>query len=927
MLRLVAAALAACLCFGLLAPLSAQAQTPTLSDSGMEPATVEYDGDLPPLLDRQVFFGDPQLSGAQLSPNGEFLAFRQEYKGVMNVWMKGVDEPFDAAQPVTADTTRPVRGYFWSNDSQYILYNQDKGGDENFHVYAVDLDAERTEMGVPPARDLTPVDGIQARIYSVPESQPGVVYVGMNDRDKQWHDVYRVDIETGERELIRENTQQIAGWTFDLDGNLRLGQRVAQDGSTEILDVSGGAEGEVVYTCTVEESCGAVRFHKDGEEVYMTTNKGDRDLTELILFNPDTQEETVIEGDPEGEVDFGGAEFHETTDELIATYYVGDRLRIYPKDDAFASILETLKSKLPDGEIYLGTSTEDFTRHIVSVTRDVDPGVVFLFNSDTGDVEQLYRSRPELPSEHLASMEPIRYEARDGLEIPAYLTTPQDVEAKNLPLVVVVHGGPWARDTWGYDSYAQFLANRGYAVLQPNFRASTGYGKAFLNAGNGKWGDEMQDDITDGVQYLIDEGIADPDRVAIFGGSYGGYATLAGLAFTPDVYSAGISFVGPSNLITLLEAIPPYWEAARRVFNTRMGDLDNPEDVERLKRQSPLFSADQIDDALLVVQGANDPRVPQRESDQIVVAARENDAPVGYIVAPDEGHGFAKENNRLAFAAEMEAFLAAHVGGRHQTSMTGDIEQRLSEITVDPSTVEMPEASGEEEASKTSALPDADGSVLQPANVTYETSLSIQGRTINLTTDRSIATAMHDGQEVWQVVDKVSSPMLNATDSLMLDRATLRPVARTAKGQGTITLSYADDAITGSMQMGSQSMDINKELDAPVLAGGSGLEMTLATLPLEDGYATTMRVFNYQQQSVRRMKVAVTGTSTVEVGAGSFDTMTLEVTSLDGNDAGTGTYHVMADAPHHVVKAEQKLGAQMGGGTATVELTAVGSGE
>jgi len=912
--------MAACLLSGLWASPALAQEVP---DDELRAASVEYEGELPPLLDRQVFFGDPQLSGAQISPNGEFLAFRQEYKGVMNVWMKGIDEPFDAAEPVTADTTRPVRGYFWSNDSQNILYIQDKGGDENFHVYAVDLDAERTDMGVPPASDLTPVDGIQARIYSVPESQPGVVYVGMNDRDRQWHDVYRVDIDTGERELIRENTQQIAGWTFDLDGNLRLGQRVAQDGSTEILDVSEGAEGEVVYTCTVEESCGAVRFHKNGEQVYMTTNKGDRDLTELILFDPETQEETVIEGDPEGEVDFGGAEFHETTDELIATYYVGDRLRIYPKDDAFASILETLKRKLPDGEIYLNTSTEDFTRHVVSVTRDVDPGVVFLFNSETGDVEQLYRSRPELPSEHLASMEPIRYEARDGLEIPAYLTTPKGVEANNLPLVVVVHGGPWSRDRWGYDAYAQFLANRGYAVLQPNFRASTGYGKAFLNAGNGEWGDKMQDDITDGVQHLIDQGIANPDRVAIFGGSYGGYATLAGLAFTPDVYSAGISFVGPSNLITLLESIPPYWESARRVFNTRMGDLDDPDDVERLKRQSPLFSADQIDDALLVVQGANDPRVPQRESDQIVVAARENDAPVGYIVAPDEGHGFAKENNRLAFAVRMEAFLAEHVGGRYQTSMPDAIAQRLAEITVDPDTVAMPEVSEEAEASKTSALPASDGSVLQPANVTYETSLSLQGRTINLTTNRSIATAMHDGEEVWQVVDEVNSPMINATDSLMLNRETLRPIARTATGQGTIRLSYADDAVTGTMKMGSQSMDIDKELEAPVLAGGSGLEMTLATLPLGEGYTTTVRVFNYQQQSVRRMKVAVTGTSSVKVGAGSFDTMTVELTSLDGNDAGTGTYHVMSDAPHHVVKAEQKLGAQMGGGTATIQLTSV----
>jgi len=462
-------------------------------------------------------------------------------------------------------------------------------------------------------------------------------------------------------------------------------------------------------------------------------------------------------------------------------------------------------------------------------------------------------------------------------------------------------------------------------VLQPNFRASTGYGKAFLNAGNAEWGDAMQDDITDGVQYLIDQGIADPDRVGIFGASYGGYATLAGLAFTPDVYAAGVSRVGPSNLITLLESIPPYWEAARRIFNTRMGDLEDPEDRERLKRQSPLFSADQIDDALLVVQGANDPRVPQQESDQIVVAARDNDAPIEYLVAPDEGHGFRNEDNRLALAAKIEGFLADHLGGRAQTSMEDRIDQRLAEITVDPDTVEMPETSEEEEASKMAALPQADGSVIEPASVTYKTSFTVQGRSLELTTKRTIAEATHDGADVWQVIDATSSPMMDATDSLMLDRATLRPVARVAKGQGTITLSYADDQITGEMNAMGQSMAIDKSLDAPVLAGGSGMEMTLAALPLGEGYETTVRVFDYQQQSVRRMKVAVTGTGTVEVDAGSFETMTVELTSLDGNDAGTGTYHMMADAPHHVVKAETKLPAQLGGGMATKELTAVGS--
>jgi hypothetical protein len=298
---------------------------------------------------------------------------------------------------------------------------------------------------------------------------------------------------------------------------------------------------------------------------------------------------------------------------------------------------------------------------------------------------------------------------------------------------------------------------------------------------------------------------------------------------------------------------------------------------------------------------------------------------VEYIVAPDEGHGFRNEDNNLALAAKMEAFLSEHVGGRYQDSRTDEIEQRLAEITVDPSTVEMPTPSEEEDASKTAALPDADGSVITPTTVEYTMNLSVGGRSLELVTTRTIATASHDGTPVWRVVDEVSSSMMNASDTLLVDRSTLRPIKRTAKGQGTVTLTYADDAVTGQMQAMGQTMDIDKSLDAPVLAGGAGVELTLAGLPLEEGYETTLRAFSYQQQTVRRMKVAVTGRETVEVGAGTFETLTLEITALDGNDAGTGTYHVMADAPHHVVKSEVNLGAAMGGGTATVELTSAGT--
>jgi dipeptidyl aminopeptidase/acylaminoacyl peptidase len=332
--------------------------------------------------------------------------------------------------------------------------------------------------------------------------------------------------------------------------------------------------------------------------------------------------------------------------------------------------------------------TEDDRLVLVAVDSDVDPSSTYVYDRETGEAELLYRTRPEVPTEHMAGMRPVRYTARDGVEIPAYLTVPQGVEANDLAVVVMPHGGPWGRDVWGFDGFAQFLANRGYAVLMPNFRGSTGYGKEFLNLGNEQWGTgTMQHDISDGVQWLVEQGIADPEKVAIMGGSYGGYATLAGLAFTPELYAAGVDIVGPSNIITLLNSIPPYWKPMQKLFSVRVGDLSDPADVERMQAQSPLNSADAITAPLLVIQGANDPRVKQAESDQIVVALRDKGQPVEYLVAANEGHGFANEDNNLAMFAKIEEFLATHLGGRYQADMPPEIEQKLEELTVDVETV------------------------------------------------------------------------------------------------------------------------------------------------------------------------------------------------------------------------------------------------
>ncbi len=666
--------------FALLATAGCGDSQEKTAEVAMEPA---------PLLDRELFFGDPEISGSQLSPDGRWMSFIKPYNGARNIWVKAADAPFESAKPVTADE-RPVPGYFWSRDSRFVMYVQDKDGDENFHVWAVDPAGEPAEGGVPAARNLTPVDGVRAQIYSVPKNAPEVIMVGMNDRDPRFHDIYKVDIATGDRVLVKQNDEGVGYWMFDLEGELRLAYRQLPDGGTELLRVDMGGL-EQIISCTYEEDITPIGFHKDRRHVYLSTNKDERNLSELVLMNVESGELTLLEKDPENEVDFGNAVFHPDTDELIATAYVGDKVRVYPKTEDAKKMWADLEKALPDGEIGVNSMARDMSRMLVSVSSDVDPGSVYLYDTATQKAELQYKSRPELPSEHLAHMKPVSYEARDGMTIHGYLTLPKGTEHKNLPVVMYIHGGPWARDYWGYEPYAQFLANRGYAVMQVNYRSSTGYGKDYGNAGNKEWGiGAMQHDITDAVNWLIAEGVADPARVGIFGGSYGGYATLAGVTFTPDLYACGVPYVGPSNLITLIESFPEYWKPfLEGSWYKRVGNPEIEADKADLIARSPLFSCDQIKAPLLVVHGANDPRVKQHESDQIVVALRQKDKPVEYVVAPDEGHGFRAPNNRKALAVAMERFLAKHLHGRVQEDVLPETQARLDEITVDVKAVEV----------------------------------------------------------------------------------------------------------------------------------------------------------------------------------------------------------------------------------------------
>ena len=900
----------------LLAVLLVLAAVPALAQAPV-PATAPglAGAELPPLLDREVFFGNPQISGAQLSPDGRYVAFLQDYEGVRNVWVKGVDEPFGAARPLTSDE-RPVPGYFWSEDGRFVLYVQDKGGDENFHVWAVDP-AGAGGGAVPEARDLTPVDGVRALIYAVPEDDPDHIIVGLNDRDPSYHDVYRVSLTTGERELLIENTEEVGAFGYDDDGNVRLAIKQSPGGGTDLYAVDAdGRLGEVLYSCTYEEACSPAGEHADGERFYMTTNRGDRDLTELVVFDPETQAEEFVERDPEGQVDFGGMLYSDAQDKVLATYYNGDRLRIVPQDDEFAADLAFLRAELPEGDVLPGSMTKDERKMLVTVTRAEDPGSVYLFDRDADTVELLYRSRPELPTEHLAPMEAVRYTARDGREIPAYLTLPRGVEAENLPVVMFIHGGPWSRDSYGYDGYAQFLANRGYAVLQPNFRSSTGYGKDHLNAGNREWGTgAMQHDLTDGVQWLVDQGIADADRVGIFGGSYGGYATLAGVTFTPDLYAAAVPYVAPSSLITLIESFPAYWRPfLEGSWYKRVGDPADAADRADLEARSPLNFVDRIRTPLLVVHGANDPRVTQRESDQLVVALRDRGVGVDYLVAPDEGHGFRSEPNRMALAAAMEAFLAEHLGGRAQTEMPDETADQLAAITVDPATVTLAAAP---EAAPPGAF---DGSLLAPHAATYDVALAVMGQEIEMAVTRSL----EERGDTFVLVESAETPMGAAVDSVTLARADLRPLMRrVAQGPAQIAFDYADDRVTGQIEASGQTVPVDAALAAPLAVEGSSLYVGLGTLPLAEGYRAQFAGFDSQTLQPVTYTVEVMGAETVEVPAGTFDAWVVTLAQGDGSAGGSGTLWVSQERPGVLVKSEMELGPQMGGGTATSVLTSV----
>ena len=623
-----------------------------------------------PLIPRKVLFGNPDRANPALSPDGTGLAYLAPLDGVLNVWV-GPAEDLSSAKPVTHDLGRGIRFFGWAYTNNHIVYIQDKAGDENWRMYAVDLTTEQI-------RDLTPLEGVQARPQRISPSTPEEIIIGLNDRDPRHHDLYRLNLRSGERRLV-QNNEGFAGFVIDDDYNVRFAMRLTHDGGSELLKPASQQAGEAsgvtdwgpFIKIGFEDSLttSPLGFDKTGSILYMFDSRS-RDTAALTAVNLETGEERVLAENPQADV--SGLMIHPTEKHVQAVAFTHLRKRWHVLDESISPDLAYLGS-LSEGDVEVISRTLDDKYWIVSYAVDDGPIKYYRYSREEKKAEFLFTNRVELEGVSLAKMHPVVINSRDRLDLLSYCSLPVGSNGdggprpdRPMPTVLLVHGGPFGRDDWGYHPQHQLLANRGYAVLSVNFRGSTGIGKGFTNAANGEWGGKMHDDLVDAVRWAIQEGIADPQRLAIMGGSYGGYATLVGVTFTPDLFACGVDIVGPSNLVTLLESIPPYWQPQVEMFANRVGDHRTEQGRKFLGERSPLNYVERISKPLLIGQGANDPRVKQAESDQIVGAMREKNIPVAYVLYPDEGHGFARPENNLSFYAVAEAFLARCLGGRYQ---------------------------------------------------------------------------------------------------------------------------------------------------------------------------------------------------------------------------------------------------------------------
>ena len=614
------------------------------------------------MIPRQVLFGNPEKSMARISSDGEYLSYLAPVAGVLNVWIAAIEDP-DSARPITKDEERGIRYYDWTYDGQHILYYQDARGDEDWHVYATNIATGET-------RDLTPFEKVNAQILSVNEKTPNEILVGINNRNPQLHDVYRIALSTGERTLVEENPGFVS-YLFDNDDRTRFAMTFSPTGGQEILqrDENNQWQPFIEVPNTDALTTYLTGFDKSNQLLYMTDSRK-RNTAALFTLNLASRKQELVAEDDRADV--SGILVHPTEKHVQAVSFIYDRNRWHVLDPAIQEDMDYLHS-VEDGELSITSRTLDDRLWTAAYVLDNGPVKYYLYDRIRKQANYLFSNRTDLDEYQLARMHSLNIKSRDGWNLVSYLTLPPDSApdgdarpSNPVPLVLLVHGGPWGRDIWGYDSQHQWLSNRGYAVLSVNFRGSTGFGKEFINAGNGEWAGKMHDDLIDAVNWAVREKITQRDQVAIMGGSYGGYATLVGLTFTPETFVCGVDIVGPSNLVTLLQNVPPYWVPILPMMKDRVGDWTTEEGQKSLLAKSPLARVDQIQRPLLIGQGANDPRVKQVESDQIVEAMKQKNIPVTYVLYPDEGHGFARPENRLSFYAVAEAFLSEHLSGQFE---------------------------------------------------------------------------------------------------------------------------------------------------------------------------------------------------------------------------------------------------------------------
>lgn len=611
--------------------------------------------DPPPLIPRKVLFGNPDKARPRISPDGRRLTYLAPFDGVLNVWVRTLGQKDD--HPVTHDRGRGVRSYWWAQNSRQILYIQDKDGDENWHVFCVDLDSGAE-------RNLTPFDGAQAWLTALEPARPDEILVAINKRDPQHRDVYRVHLSKNDMHMVVKNREGFIHFLADHELRVRAAVKATESGGLELkVRKSPEASWETLITWSAEDAfnSGPIAFTPDNDGLYMISSAG-CNVSELRRLNLSDGKETTLAADHLADV--AEVLIHPLTGKLEGVAFNKERMHWWPLDKSVKKDFSALRRARQHSDFRILDRDHTDRYWIVGYVSDSAPEWYYLYDRQAGEVKPLFSNRRALEDVRLARMVPIGFRARDGLLIPGYLTVPPGVGHKGLPMVLLVNTGPWSRTSWGYDATAQWLANRGYAVLQINFRGSRGYGKHYLNAGNREWGGKIQNDLIDGVRWAIDKGIADPKRIAAFGTSFGGYATLLALTDTPELFACGVDIVGPSNLVTFIENLPPYMKSVQPLIWDRIGHPKK--DAEFLKSRSPLYRADRIVKPLLIAQGANDPRVTRVESLQIVEALRDAGKDVEYIEYPDEGHGFARPENRLDFYARAEKFLAKHLGGRFE---------------------------------------------------------------------------------------------------------------------------------------------------------------------------------------------------------------------------------------------------------------------